>query len=139
MDVVDYLLKPVSAERFDGAIDKVRRRLAATDANPADSIDSIVLKVDRVERRFRLDEISHFEAQGNFVRVWHEAGWSVLATTTLRRLRETLPDAAFAQVHKSFIVNRRKIVEQGAERLLIGTDTTVPIGRSFRPLGRLLY
>ena len=138
LDVVDYLLKPVSAERFDAALDKVRRRVAPPKNDAADEVDSIILKIDRAERRFRLDEISHFEAQGNFVRLWHNAGWSVLATTTLRQLLDALPNDQFVQVHKSYIVNRRKVVEQRADSLLTSTDALIPIGRRFRPMGRLL-
>lgn len=136
LDVVDYLLKPVSADRFAAALDKVRRRLTRFDV--AAPIDTIVLKVDRSERRFRVDEISHFEAHGNFVRLWHDAGWSVLATATLRQLRDSLPAEQFVQVHKSFIVNRGKVVEQRADSLVIGTGAAIPIGRSFRPLARLM-
>lgn len=138
LDVVDYLLKPVSADRFDAALDKVRRRLAPLAGDAAESLDSIVLKIDRAERRFRFDEISHFEAHGNFVRLWHDAGWSVLATTTLRQLHDALPQDQFVQVHKSYIVNRRKVVEQRADSLLTSRNALIPIGRRFRPVGRLL-
>lgn len=138
LDVVDYLLKPVGSGRFDAALDKVRRRIErARDPAPREA-EEIVLKVDRAHRRFLLDEISHFEAQGNFVRLWHEAGWSLLATVTLRHLRDTLPADRFVQVHKSFIANRRKVVEQRADSLVMTTGATLPIGRTYRTTGRIL-
>lgn len=136
LDVVDYLLKPISAERFDAALDKVRRRLAQSET-PGEAED-LVLKVDRTMRRFRLDEISHFEAQGNFVRVWTTGLSAALATTTLRHLSEVLPADRFVQVHKSFIVNRRHIVEQRSNALLMDGGMEVPIGRSFRGFGQLI-
>jgi DNA-binding LytR/AlgR family response regulator len=138
LDVVDYLLKPVSAERFDAAIEKVRRRLYPGGNNTAGAVETIVLKIDEAERRFRLDEISHFEAHGNFVRLWHDAGWSVLATTTMRHLHGLLPDDRFVQVHKSFIVNCSKVIAQRSENLQMGIDAVIPIGRKFRPIRRLL-
>lgn len=137
LDVIDYLLKPVSAKRFDAAVEKVRRRLTPPD-HAANLTKNIVLKIDRAERRFRLDEISHFEAQGNFVRVWHEAGWSLLATTTLRQVHDALPSDGFVQVHKSFIVNRSKVVEQRSDKILTILGRVIPIGRSFRPIPRLI-
>jgi len=138
LDVVDYLLKPVSAERFGAALDKVRRRFASIGDSTMDEPEDLVLKVDRSVRRFRFDSISHFEAQGNFVKVWTGRESAALATTTLRHLRETLPSDRFIQVHKSFIVNRSHVVEQRINSLSMSIGTNVPIGRRFRGFGRLL-
>ncbi|MDP3907523.1 LytTR family DNA-binding domain-containing protein [Novosphingobium sp.] len=131
LDVVDYLLKPVSAERFQKALGKVRRRIAERPiprpANPED----IVLKVDRVMRRFRLAEVSAFEAQGNFVNVVGDWG-TALATATLKGLRTGLPPERFVQVHRSFIVNRDRIVEQHHDKVRLEDGRLFPIGRSYR-------
>lgn len=128
LDVVDYLLKPVSAERFASALDKVRRRLDDTSGASED----VVLKVDRAMRRFPLDDIACFQAQGNFVQVWTSANEAVLATATLRSLEETLPQDRFARVHKSYIVNRAHVRQQRASSLLLDTGDEVPIGKSYR-------
>lgn len=131
LDVVDYLLKPVSAERFQKALGKVRRRMAERPiprpANPKD----LVLKVDRVMRRFRLAEISAFEAQGNFVNVVGDWG-TALATATLKDLRTRLSPERFVQVHRSYIVNRDRIVEQHNDRVRLEDGRSIPIGRSYR-------
>lgn len=132
LDVVDFLLKPVSAERFGSALDKARRRLTPSGDAIRDETQDFVLKVDRSMRRFRLADISHFEAQGNFVKVWTGKNTAALATTTLRQLRETLPSDLFVQVHKSFIVNRTHIVRQGANSLTMDVGISIPIGRKFR-------
>jgi len=131
LDVVDYLLKPVSAERFRSALDKVRRRIAEGRGPPADEADDLVLKVDRALRRFPLGTISHFEAQGNFVQVVGDWG-SVLATTTLKGLAAALPGDRFVQTHRSYIVNRDSVVEQRHDRLRMRDGSAIPIGRSFR-------
>lgn len=129
LDVVDYLLKPVSAERFTAALDKVRRRIdEAAGAQEGD----IVLKVDRSMRRFPLGDIACFRAQGNFVEVSTGPNETVLATATLRSLEERLPADRFVRVHKSFIVNRMHVTEQRAGSLTLDTGLEVPIGKSFR-------
>ena len=127
LDVVDYLLKPVSAERFAGALEKVRRRL---DDRPKD--ETIALKVDRAMRRFDLADIAFIQAQGNFVSVRTSADENVLATATLRSLEEMLPGERFVRVHKSFIVNRAHVREQRADSFLMDTGDEIPIGKSFR-------
>lgn len=129
LDVVDYLLKPVSSERFSAAIEKVRRRIAeAQDEGEAD----IVLKVDRAMIRFSLKDIACFQAQGNFVQVWTGAEQGMLATITLRALEERLSQSGFVRVHKSFIVNRRRITAQQAASLILDTAMCVPIGKNYR-------
>lgn len=131
LDVIDYLLKPVGAERFAEAIDKVRRRLDTTVPGREGPARDIVLKVDRTLHRFVLDEISCFEAQGNFVLVCGSSG-NVLATTTLKALREMLPARSFVQVHKSHVVRRQAIAAQDSRSLRLADGTIVPIGKSFR-------
>lgn len=133
LDVIDYLLKPVSPARFAEALDKVRRRIAAAaegDAEP-EAAGEVVLKVDRTLRRFAFTDISTVQAQGNFVRVSGPAG-SVLATTTLKALRAILPQADFAQVHKSFLVRRAAIVVQQPRALHLSDGSVVPIGKTYR-------
>lgn len=90
-----------------------------------------MLKVDRTLRRFRLVEISSFEAQGNFVNVVGTQG-STLATATLKSVRARLPGARFVQIHRSFIVNREQIAEQQPDRVRLADGQLIPIGRSYR-------
>lgn len=128
LDVVDYLLKPVSAERFAEALEKVRRRLEEQ-RPPSD--DVITLKVDRAVRRFHLSDITHIQAQGNFVLI--ETGEErSLATASLLSLEATLPSDRFVRVHKSYIVSRAHVREQRAASLLLDTGHVVPIGKSYR-------
>jgi DNA-binding LytR/AlgR family response regulator len=128
LDVVDYLLKPVSAERLAAALDKVRRRL-----KPALAQDQgdIILKVDRVFRRFRVDSIACIEAEGNFAKVWFDGG-NCLATITLRKIEELLPGDRFKRVHKSFVVNLDAVTQFGSRSLCLANGMKVPIGRTYR-------
>lgn len=128
LDVVDYLLKPVSAERLAAALDKVRRRLLPP---PPPVATDIVLKVDRTLRRFQLARIACFEAEGNFARVWSDGG-SCLATITLRKLEATLPRDRFQRVHKSYLVNLDSVTELQSGTIALANGMTVPVGRSYR-------
>ncbi|KUO54248.1 MAG: hypothetical protein APF78_01590 [Sphingomonadales bacterium BRH_c3] len=131
LDVVDYLLKPVSSDRFAAALEKARRRLAEQKQDTPSEQEYLALRVDGATRRLRLDRISGFQAEGNFVKVWSDEG-NCLATTTLRKLLETLPEKDFVQVHRSFVVRRDRIFEQRRASVTLDNGMEVPIGRSYR-------
>lgn len=128
LDVVDYLLKPVSAERLLTAFNKVRRRIAAV--KPL-SISYIVLKVDREQRKFQLHDISVLEAYGNYVKVWQGAEMT-LVSSTLKQLLQQLPQPQFVQVHKSFIVNKNKIIAIDNEHIRLDGNRQVKLGKLYK-------
>lgn len=136
LDVVDYLLKPVSQERFACAMERARRRLTEGQANRMEGPDFVALKIDRSTRRLELSRITHVVAQGNFVLVCTDDG-NFLATTTLRNLLEALPPSQFVQVHRSFVVRRDRIIEQCSSFVRLDTGEEMPIGRNYRKLALL--
>lgn len=130
LDVVDYLLKPVSEDRFVSAIDKARRRLSPAEARaPA---RDIAFKIGRSTRLFKADEIACLEAHGNFVRIWSDRHDKPLATATLQQLESELKPLGFVRVHRSFVVNRARIIEQNVREVTLDIGITVPIGKSFK-------
>ena len=131
LDVADYLLKPVSAERLAQALDKVRRRLSAPLPAPQITEQYIVLKIDREKRKLLLSDISLFEAYGNYVKVWQDQQVT-LATTTLKQLLQQLPGQQFVQVHKSFIVNRQHVSATDHEQLTLINGRQLKVGKSFK-------
>jgi two-component system LytT family response regulator len=128
LDVADYLLKPVSARRLAQALDKVRRRLDAP-AQPAPTY--IVLKVDREKRKFALGDITLLEAYGNYVKVWQGESMT-LVNSTLKLLLQQLPTSRFVQVHKSFVVNKSKVIAVDSEQVRLVGEQLVKVGKSFR-------
>lgn len=86
LDVVDYLLKPVAAERFAQALDKVRRQLVSQSHTPqaqakpaqcaeqaatlAPLVNKLWVRVDREDRQLAIADIHYLEAFGNYVKIW---------------------------------------------------------------------
>ena len=130
LDVADYLLKPVCAERFAQALKKVRQAIAPRQTKVV-TPKHLVLKVDREKRKFALSEISYLEAYGNFVKLW-QADKMTLVSSSLKQLIEQLPSEQFTQIHKSYVVNNAKVLAQDTEHLTLDCGSTLKVTRSFK-------
>ncbi|GAA0363640.1 LytTR family DNA-binding domain-containing protein [Bowmanella denitrificans] len=130
LDVTDYLLKPVSAERFAQALDKVRRRIGMA-LPPPEMTSHIVIRVDREDRKVELSKVCCVEAYGNYVKVWLEDG-CLLTAATLKHFAETLPETCFVQVHKSFLVNKAWVVAKDTEQLTLRSGQKIKMGKAYR-------
>lgn len=147
LDVVDYLLKPVSQPRFAQALEKVRRRLMAEPTTPATihkivavatpAQEYVVLKVERELRKFLLASICCFEAYGNYVKVWQDNRMT-LVNATLKQLRNQLPTTHFSQVHKSFLVAHDHVISRDSQQLILSNHMTVKIGDAYKEQAKQL-
>ncbi len=127
LDVADYLLKPISAQRFATALDKVRRRLALEPEKPA----SIVLKVEREQRKFKLADVCCFEAYGNYVKVW-QGQRMVLVNATLKQVYQQVATADFIQVQKSFLVNKQHVIGLDSTSIRLSNQMQIKVGPAFK-------
>lgn len=133
LNVVDYLLKPISFERFLKAVDKARASLqpaAAETAAPAAGKD-IFVKSDG--RLLRLDpgEILYVEGLRNYLLI-HTAAKKIVVHSTMTNMEEELaPFRHFIRIHKSYLVNRKLIREISGNVLRIN-QTELPIGGVYK-------
>jgi len=130
LDVTDYLLKPVCSERLSQALDKVRFRAQKQLSNEVVP-QHIVLKVDREKRKFTLAAITLLEAYGNYVKLW-QGDEMVLVNSSLKLLIEMLPNTAFSQVHKSFVINNAKIIAVETDSITMECGRTVKVSKTFK-------
>jgi len=146
----DYILKPVSRQRFSQAIDRVvgliRSDVPATDRPLAalieamrterSALDRIAVKADGRVLFIRVGEIDWIEADDDLVRI--HAGKAVHAhRSTLTHLEERLPASKFLRVHRSTLVNVDRIREiqpwfQGDWVLILNDGTRLHSGKSYR-------
>ncbi len=122
-DVVDYLLKPFSFERFVRAVEKVK-----DPASPAPATYQLVRSEHKVYRIAHAT-ILYIESMREYV-AYHTAEGRTLALGSLRQLEEELPEN-FLRVHKSYIVAKDKVSALEGNLLHLGTER-IPIGGSYR-------
>jgi DNA-binding LytR/AlgR family response regulator len=124
--VVDFLLKPVSFERFLKAVNKLSENIGP---EPPGS-DFVFMRADRSDHRVRFSEIRYLEAYGNYVKV-HLGSGKIVVPETLTVMERTLPADRFLRVHRSFVVALDRIDKIAANSLSVGNDD-IPVSRSYR-------
>ena len=127
IQATDYLLKPISLERFTKAISKV---LTASKTGAAETDKYIIpVKSGATIYRVQADDICYLEKSGNYM-TWHCSSQKILSRETIHDALKTLP-GNFIQSHKSFIVNMNKVSSVDKESINI-SGFTVPIGALYR-------
>ncbi|HET7436705.1 MAG TPA: LytTR family DNA-binding domain-containing protein [Thermoanaerobaculia bacterium] len=127
----DYLLKPVSRERFVRAVARIVDAASPARAPRAnDSGGSLYLRVDQQLIRVAIDDIDLVEACENYVRV-HTARRAYLTKRTLTDVEASLPPDRFLRVHRSFVVNLGRIERLDGATLDV-RGRAVPVSRNAR-------
>ncbi|HVV53810.1 MAG TPA: LytTR family DNA-binding domain-containing protein [Mucilaginibacter sp.] len=134
LDIIDYLLKPVTFERFFKAIERYLRNNdpAVPTATPMASAEpsSIYVKSGYRNIRINTDDIFYIESLKDYVKIVTASG-PVTAKYRISDLDAELSAKGFVRIHRSFIVNRKHISAFTASDVEIG-KTELPIGESHK-------
>jgi DNA-binding LytR/AlgR family response regulator len=134
LDVLDYLIKPITQERFMKAVSKFNYYFNSMIEKPQ-AIDNfkeayIFLKTGNLQTKVYLKDILYIEGLKDFIKV-HTPAKIIIASERLSYMEQKLPENKFSRIHKSFIVALDKITDYTSEKLTIG-NISLPIGRVFK-------
>ena len=124
LDVLDYLVKPVSFERFLKACNKAKELSDLKKTAPAKiqkSPDHFFIKCDNQIEKVFYDDLLYAEAMMNYVMLYTTSK-KMMVYITMKGLEEQLPVESFIKVHKSFIVNIAKIKSIEGNILHVGNE-----------------
>lgn len=129
--MIDYLVKPVSFERFKRAIDKATEYLAVQVAahQTGEKPDYFFIKTDTRIVKFLFSEVSAIEAQREYIKVITPSK-QVMSLVSLSSIANVLPPD-FVRIHRSYIINMRHIEEVQANEVLIDKEL-YPISRNYK-------
>lgn len=140
-NVVDYLLKPFSFERFLRAVNKVRARMedvAPTEEAEPERHETIFIKDERKHHRVPLSEITHIEACRNYCLVFLTDGGHIMTAEKISEMAARLPSRSFVRIHRSYVVAVDKLTTIGSAEVSLGA-LQLPVGRVYKSnLKRLL-
>ncbi|MFT6948229.1 MAG: DNA-binding LytR/AlgR family response regulator [Vicingaceae bacterium] len=127
LEIVDYLLKPISFERFLKAANKVFQLIDGLEKQIIP--DFIWLKVDYQQKRVVLNDILYVEGLKDYVKIYTTDGL-IMTKLNLKNFNLKLPENQFIRVHRSFIVNTSKITSIQKSRLYIN-EREIPISTAY--------
>lgn len=132
LDVVDYLLKPISFERFLKAVNKVQARISNTQPTAVATTgdDFIFVKDGTKLVKIMVNDILYVEGLKDYVTI-HTKLQKVVSLQRLKSLEEQLPASLFVRIHNSYIVSLRAITSVHKNEVEIGT-AFLPVGETFK-------
>jgi len=133
LEVTDYLKKPVSFERFQKSIDKVKRSLSNDTHKKTPIATSMYVKEAGKMVKIEFDDIIYVEGFGDYVKIVTKDR-SITTLSTMSKIIETLPSTKFIRVHKSFIINVDKIsyIDNANSLVIMNDKKEITLGRAFK-------
>jgi DNA-binding LytR/AlgR family response regulator len=138
LDAVDYLVKPVSFERFFKAITKLNRMMGQeVIPAPKEQLNNfeafVYLKVEKDMKKVFLNDIMYVEGWKDYVKIFLANGKILIVRQSVTAMENLLSEHMFLRVHRSYIVSLKKI--SGYNGLSVQLDSKeVPIGRLYKQM-----
>lgn len=133
LDVIDYLLKPISFERLLKGVNKFFEQRMGTESKPVQQAEGhgfIFIKVNRKIHKIQLSEILYLESMDEYVKV-HLKGSMLITRENISTLEDKLTGYSFVRIHRSYIVSIKSVSSISSDGVEIG-GKLLPFGRAFR-------
>lgn len=126
-NVVDYLLKPISFERFSKSVMKAQERFPIVEANET---GHFFVKSSGHQHRINFDEILYVESIKDYVNIKTETQ-EYIVLDTLKSLENQLP-SNFTRIHKSFILNLDKVKSLSSKKVILISEHEISVGEMYK-------
>jgi two-component system response regulator LytT len=135
--IIDYLVKPISEERFEKTINKLKyvnvednNEIRITEQKVINPSEEFFVNIDRRLIKIEYATVNVIEARGDYIYIKTDKE-NYKVHTTLKKIEEKLPQHLFLKVHRSFIINFKKIIDIEDNSVLI-SKYVIPVSRSNR-------
>ena len=141
VNAVDYLLKPFGLDDFRRAANRLKDRLespaaasltASLTSPLSTDDDTIFIKTDYKVVKIAISDIRYIEGMSEYLKIHLEGQPKPLVTLlSMKKMEEYLPPS-FMRIHRSYIVNLKRIQEVNKNRVIMDADTYLPIGDNYK-------
>ena len=139
-NIVDYLVKPITSDRFEKTVSRIEAAFSEQKAPKAanqdkeesgSAGDELFINIDRRLIKLKFKDILFIEAKGDYIHV-KTIKEDFRVHSTLKKIKDKLPESLFMQIHRSYVINFTKIIDIQDNSVLI-EKSVIPISRSQRP------
>ena len=141
VDAVDYLLKPFSLDDFRRSAQRVKKRYELENVMPSVAHTAPIQSENEDDTRFfktyhrvvRVDinDIRYVVGMAEYLKIHLDGQKSLVVLLSMKKLEERLP-AYFLRIHRSYIVNMKKVMEVTKNRIVMDADTYLPVGDIYK-------
>ena len=136
-DVIDYLLKPISFEKFAKAIEKAKTYYSGVSLKKETDAKEKTLsyRVNGQITEILLDDIIYIESLGNYMKLFSsKVNLPIIIYGSLASITAELDTTNFVQIHRSYVVNTNKIKSSVPKSLTMSNGNIIPVGRKYQIL-----
>ena len=128
LDAVDYLLKPISLERFSRAVEKAKEVISSRKGR---SEEHLLIYSEYRMVRINLADIEYIESLEDYIRIHLDSGKSIMTLMTLKGVLEKLPDRMFQRIHRSYIIRTACVQSILNRKITLRSGTQLPVSDSY--------
>ena len=136
VNAIDYLLKPFGLDDFIRAARKVKKQyelMNAVSVLVVDMDDAIFFKTEYKIVRVDIKQIMYVESMSEYLKIHLvDEPKPIIVLLSMKKIEERLPVNSFMRVHRSYIINLKMIKEVNKSRIIMNSDTYIPIGDNYR-------
>ena len=140
VDAVDYLLKPFGMDDMLRAANKLKAHYELVNGNKATvqtttalDDDTLFFKTEHRVVRVDINKIRYIEGMSEYLRIHlDDSPRPLIVLLSMKKIEERLPRNIFMRIHRSYIINLKKIQEVNKSRVILDADTYLPIGDLYR-------
>ncbi|TAH03025.1 MAG: DNA-binding response regulator [Sphingobacteriales bacterium] len=131
LDAVDYLLKPISFDRFSKAVAKAADYYMYKNKQEVAGEECLFVYAEYRMLKIMLSEIDYIESLEDYIKIHLQQSKPILTLMTLKGVLEKLPNARFSRIHRSYIVANNKVKSIHNRKVKLSSGTELPVSETY--------
>lgn len=131
LDAIDYLLKPISFDRFSKAVNKAIEYYDYKNKPAETEADHLFIYSEYRMLKIRLSDIEYIESLEDYIKIHFTQAKPILTLMTLKGVLEKLPASKFSRIHRSYVIASNKVVSIQNRKVRLESGAELPVSDSY--------